>query len=85
MKKQILSVALAVVMAVCLVGCGDTENVNDDTSMFALIETTCDWQIVYHKETKVMYAVSDGDYNRGIFTPLYNADGTLQIYEESED
>lgn len=32
-----------------------------------------------------MYVVSDGTYNKGTFTPLYNADGTLQIYEESED
>lgn len=53
--------------------------------MFVCIETTMNWKVVYHKETKVMYAVSFGSYNIGTFTPLYNADGTLQIYEESED
>lgn len=84
MKKRILSVALAV----CLVGCGQevqNESKEDNSSMFVCIESTISWKIVYHKETKVMYAVSDGSCNHGAFTPLYNADGTLQIYEESED
>lgn len=87
MKKRLLSVALVVVMVVCLVGCGSNiESVaNNDNSMFVIIETTDTWMVVYHKETKVMYAVSDCAYNRGTFTPLYNADGTLQIYEERED
>lgn len=84
MKKRILSVALAVY----LVGCGQgiqDESKEDNLSMFVCIETTMNWKVVYHKETKVMYAVSYGTYNIGTFSPLYNADGTLQIYEESED
>lgn len=88
MKKRLLSVALAVVMVVCLVGCGQevqNESKEDNLSMFVCIETTMNWKVVYHKETKVMYAVSYGTYNIGTFSPLYNADGTLQIYEESED
>lgn len=36
--------------------------------------------IVYANDTKVMYYVFRGNYIGGI-TPLYNADGTLQIYE----
>ena len=88
MKKRFLSVALAVVMAVCLVGCGQEVKDKSDKnspSMFVCIETTVNWKVVYHKDTKVMYAVSNRRYNRGVFSPLYNADGTLQIYEESED
>lgn len=94
MKKRLLSVALAVVMAVCLVGCSaeemrteQVENANRDmkSPSFVCIESSTYFYIVYHKETKVMYVVSDGTYNKGTFTPLYNADGTLQIYEESED
>lgn len=87
-KKQFLTVALAVVMVVCLVGCGQEVQDKSDKnsqSMFVCIETTTNWKVVYHKDTKVMYAVSNRRYNRGVFTPLYNADGTLQIYEESED
>lgn len=43
-----------------------------------------DWMFVYHKETKVMYAVNKNIFNNagcGVFSPLYNADGTLQVYE----
>jgi hypothetical protein len=48
--------------------------------MFVEIECTATWAIVYHKETKVMYAVSDGRYNRGTFTLLVNADGSPMVY-----
>lgn len=69
-------------------GCGQEVQDKSDKnspSMFVCIETTTNWKVVYHKGTKVMYAVSNRRYNRGVFSPLYNADGTLQIYEESED
>lgn len=87
MKKRLLSVALAVVLAVCLVGCGSSveSKTDNDNSMFVCIETTEYWKIVYHKETKVMYAVNKNIWNSagcGVFSPLYNTDGTLQIYED---
>lgn len=88
MKKRLLSVALPVVMVVFLVGCGNKvqdKSDKDSQSMFVCVETTTNWKVVYHKDTKVMYSVSNRRYNRGVFTPLYNADGTLQIYEERED
>lgn len=90
MRKRFLSVVLAVVMTVCLVGCGSSveSKADNDNSMFVCIETTDCWKIVYHKETKVMYAVNKNIWDSagcGVFSPLYNADGTLQIYEESED
>lgn len=42
------------------------------------------YQIVYANDTKVMYLISyNNSYNQGAYgiTPLYNADGTLQIYD----
>jgi hypothetical protein len=51
------------------------------TSMFISVEATDTWRVVYHKETKVMYAVSRGYYNCGTFTLLVNADGTPMIWE----
>lgn len=36
--------------------------------------------VMYDKTTKVMYLFYDTYYSGGI-TPLYNADGSLQIYE----
>lgn len=39
-----------------------------------------DCKILYTDDTHIMYFYFDGNYISGI-TPLYNADGTLQIYE----
>ena len=44
------------------------------------LETTNSFRIVYHKETKVMYAVSTGPRNPGNFTLLVNPDGSPMIY-----
>ena len=91
MKKQLLIIAVILALAVCLKGCGTAVETNDEikskvenASMFVEIEQTHTWRIVYHRDTKVMYAVSRGVDNLGNFTPLYNADGTLQIYEGGE-
>lgn len=98
MKKRILTVALAVVMAVCLVGCGTTyqeatgqteSNTSGDfgNGYFTVITKWSDgngrYRIVYAKDAKVKYFIQTPTYSWAI-TPLYNADGTLQIYEESE-
>jgi hypothetical protein len=50
--------------------------------MFVEIEQTGTWEIVYHKETKVMYAVSYGSYNCGTFTVLLDADGKPMLWEK---
>ena len=41
-----------------------------------------DYDILYDKNTKVMYCLyRKNKCNNGI-TPIYNADGTLKLYEE---
>lgn len=96
MKKRLLSVALAVVMVVCLVGCGTTyQEATGQTESgtsgdfaggyFTVITEWDSYQIVYANDTKVKYLIFDGGIYRFGITPLYNTDGTLQIYEESED
>lgn len=95
MKKRLLSVALAVAMAVCLDGCGTTyqeatgqteSNSSDDfgNEYFTVITEWDGYQIVYANDTKVKYLIFDSGMYRFGITPIYNADGTLQIYEESE-
>ena len=100
MKKRILIVALGVVIAVCLAGCGTTyqeatgQTESNSSSDFGngYFTTISEWgdgsygtyRIVYANDTKVKYFVVCSYYKLGI-TPLYNADGTLQIYEERED
>lgn len=49
--------------------------------MFHVLEEAYYYKIVYHDKTKVIYAISDGAYNRGNFTMLVNPDGTPMIYE----
>ena len=56
------------------------EPTEQPTSMFVIVEESLSWRIVYHKDTKVMYAVSDGSYNYGNFTLLVDADGKPLIY-----
>lgn len=98
MKKRLLSMVLAVVMVVCLVGCGTTyqeatgqteSNASGDfeNGYFTVITEWDGYKIVYAKDTKVKYLIGYRDYPYSQFgiTPLYNADGTLQIYEEGED
>ncbi len=89
-KKRLVGVVCVVACVVGLVGCGEpaksVESVpppqaESDSSMFVVIEATLDWKVVYHKDTKVMYAVSDGGYNHGTFALLVNPDGTPMLYE----
>lgn len=93
MKKRLSNAVLAVVMSACLVGCGTTyqeatgqteSNSSGDfgNEYFTVITEWDSYQIVYANDTKVKYLIFDsGKYRFGI-TPLYNADGTLQIYED---
>ena len=49
--------------------------------MFVVVETNSSWKVVYHKETKVMYAVSMGCYNAGTFTLLVDENGNPLLWE----
>jgi len=84
MKKKLLGIILIVTMMFGIVGCAGIETVDDNkqTSMFIEVEQTSLWKVVYHRDTKVMYAVSFASYNNGTFTLLVNEDGTPMLYEE---
>lgn len=86
MKKRILSIILTVGLLFLLTGCNysavETEEKEDTPSMFVCVETAPAWAIIYHKDTKVMYAVSRYGSGSGEFTLLVNADGTPMTWEE---
>lgn len=85
MKKKML-LAIIVCLLFTGVGCTTVETEpNNDTSMFIMVEdnTLCS-RIVYHRKTKVMYAVSSGTYNAGTFTVLVNPDGTPMLWKGDE-
>ena len=81
--KKAIGLIMAVIMAAMLAACGnEVESVGDHgtKSMFVQVEYAGSLEVVYHRDTKVMYSVSHGDYNRGTMTLLVNADGTPMIY-----
>lgn len=79
--KRKLSVILAIcIMIFVLTGCKDVGDKTND-NYFTIVEVVDDigTYVVYANDTKVMYMLYASKYGGGI-TPLYNADGTLQIY-----
>ena len=68
----------------CFAACDNPveKNTHLGNSDFVMVESTNNFYVVYHKETKVMYAVSDSKYNHGNFTLLVNADGTPMTYKK---
>lgn len=93
MIKKIALVLVLCVMATMLCSCSSTSYDEAKTSntyafsngYFTVIKEWGDTlhfneYIVYAKDTGIMYYVFIKGYAGGI-TPLYNADGTLQIYE----
>ena len=87
--KKLFVFLMAIALCACLfVGCSGSSvstssTYNEDApSMFVTIERVGEyWQVVYHKDTKVMYVVSGGSYNRGTFTVMLNPDGTPMVWE----
>ena len=62
----------------------DMESQETDVSMFVVLEVGGTYKIVYHQETKVMYAISAGAYNAGTFTVMLDADGKPLLHKEGE-
>lgn len=79
MKKILMALIVAVML---LSGCAKVENAEPtNVSRFKLLESSGSWYVVVDRDTGVMYAVSGGIYNQGIFTVLVDADGKPLIWE----
>ncbi len=85
MKNKIL-VAIIIGLIIICTGCAKVEKApyQSETSMFVQVEDANAFRVVYHRETKVMYAISTSAYNYGNLTLLVNADGSPMIYEEEK-
>lgn len=86
MRTKKIFVLAILTFCLLLTGCGATveeKKTSSSKSMFVLVEKTDSWHVVYHKDTKVMYAVSMGGYNRGTFTVLVDTKGKPMLWEES--
>lgn len=84
--KKFVVIFMVIALCACLfVGCGGgspsfDENVSQSSS-FVIVEDGDGYNVVYHRDTKVMYAYSTSSYNYGNFCLLVNADGTPMIWE----
>lgn len=88
MRKKIKYLAVIVLVCAVFSSCSyvgmKSESEKDPAeqlSMFVQVESHWTWRVVYHKETKVMYAVSNINAPGGFFTLLVNPDGTPQIWK----
>ena len=91
--KKIIDALLVFLLCLTLTACGTSyQDSNNNTvtdyvfgngyftQISAWNDQSNNYYIVYANDTKVKYLVTSSAYSRAI-TPLYNADGSLQIYE----
>lgn len=93
MRRKVLAILLSSILALQCTGCGTTyqeaTNMSDSSDSFAkgYFTIITEWggtptyRIVYANDTKVKYFIFFDGYRGGI-SPLYNSDGTLQVYGE---
>lgn len=93
MRKLQLTLVICIIIAVLFAACAGSkaepanavsviDTKEDYNNVFEQVGYGEDYIIVYHKQTKVMYVVSDEYRNKGNFTLLVNPDGTPMIYKE---
>ena len=75
MKMKVLAVFLCAALALGITGCGSDDNKTE--SMLDKINMDS-FGVIVDPDTGVMYYQARFD---GGITPLYNADGTLRVYE----
>ena len=92
MKKKIVVLLISFVLALSCIGCGTPYQETEDriietdyaNGYFTVIKKWSDggvsYKVVYANDTKVKYLIISGQ-KEGI-APLYNTDGTLQVYNE---
>lgn len=85
MKRLIVAILLSIFL---LTGC-DSKEQEILSGQFVVIESNEESFIhsyrIYDKQTRVIYIFTKNSWNgSSTMSPLYNADGTLQIYEEDK-
>ena len=75
MKMKVLAVFLCAVLALGIAGCGSNDNKTESRVNKIDMDS---FGVIVDPDTGVMYYQARFD---GGITPLYNADGTLRVYE----
>lgn len=82
MKKLFILLFTAMLFASCDLSEVEKQPRLDEASMFVLVEETEHWDVVYHRDTKVMYVISSYPGNgQGVFTLLVDRDGKPLLYK----
>lgn len=91
MKKKIFGIVLIMILMLGLTACSNSNIINihqvldsPDSKLadFEIVENNFYGCILVDKNTNVMYYWISDDV--GGITPIYNADGTLKLYEEQD-
>ena len=87
MEKNLLFLLVVILLAIGVTSCAPTQTSSEvekhTSSRFVRIEhNTAAYNVVYDKETRVMYAVSAGPHNYGHFTLLVDAEGKPLLYNK---
>lgn len=86
LKPIVPTIALAaILLSGCVTNGAESQVVDGKASMFVKVEDGLTWDVYYHRDTKVMYAVSDGSRTYGNFTVLVNPDGSPMLWEENTE
>lgn len=89
MKKKLLAVVISLMLCLGIVGCGTRGDVEPESNdignkyidlVTVYKDTGTRTQVVYDRNTKVMYFIKSSGYKFGI-TPIYNSDGTVKLYD----
>ena len=75
MKMKVLAVFLCAALTLGITGCGSTDNKTESRVNKIDMDS---YAVMVDPDTGVMYYQARFD---GGITPLYNADGTLRVYE----
>lgn len=88
MKKKIITLILPIVTMTSVISCRANTVEAMDEEMFVVVQENWEYDIVYDKETKVMYTYSKGgkgfktNYdNRGVFTLLVDENGKPKLWD----
>jgi len=82
MKNKIkLAILIIVIISSLFILTWCTSSVSETEGLFVKISDEQYFYIVYQKDTKVMYSVSNWNYNRGNLTLLVDTEGKPLLYE----
>lgn len=80
-----IALALCIFILLSFVVAVFVSALNAPPEMMVVVSRGDNYKIVYDRDTMVMYQMTDGKYNAGELSPLYNPDGSLRLYESGGD